>query len=344
MKFSKKILRIGALLLSLWMLATVLIACSKKEVRPFVYPERELVSRETFSFGDYGYQKYTDGTAILVSYTGKEPVLTLPDTMEGCPLVELRAGVFSYHKELTSIVLNNSLEIIGSYAFVGCSALESITFGSKLWSVGTEALTDTPWLAAQKDEFLIVGDGVLIKYQGDAVSVNVPDTVRHICSAFVENQKIKSVFLPETVVTVGNCAFSSCLSLVYVSLSPNIVLIDQYAFYSCNNLALSELPSGVVRIGQFAFYDNYALQALRCGDSLKAIDSSAFSNCGNLKTMEIPATLETIDYNAFEDCVSLSVVYYGGTKQQMESIRYLTEENSNTYFKDATKFYKEESK
>lgn len=344
MKKNRSLLRLLSLTLLLLLVLPSFAACKNREIQPFAIVDRVEASPEVFTSGYYEYKKYNDGTAKLVAYTGSERSLILPDSFDGCKLVELDVGVFSYNTNLTSIVLNPSLESIGAYAFVGCTALSTIEFGKKLWSVGISALSDTPWLAAQPEDFVIVGDNLLLKYQGKELSVTVPEGVRHVCAAFADNIELRSVYLPDTVVTVGNAAFCNCLSLVYVEMSPNTVLVDQYAFYGCTELVLSELPKGVERIGQYAFYDNFSLQGIRCGDSLKSIGRSAFCNCGEMRMIEVPATLVSIDTDAFEDCVSLKVVFYGGTEEQFKAIQYLEEENTNSRFKDATKFYSEESK
>lgn len=344
MKYRQTRLRILSFLLVLLLLVPTMAACKSKKIEPFTIPERVEASQEVYTSGYYDYKKYTDGTAKLMAYHGTESSLVLPDSFDGCRLVEIDAGAFAYNTSLVSIVFNPSLEIIGAYAFVGCTALALMEFGDKLWSVGISALNDTAWFAAQPEDFVIIGDNLLINYQGKDLSVQVPDGVRHVCAAFADNLELKSVYLPDSVVTVGNAAFSNCLSLVYVKLSPNVVLVDQYAFYGCTDLVIPQLPAGVEKIGQYAFYDNFAMQAMHLGSSLKTIGRSAFSNCGDLRMVEVPATLISMDANAFEDCISLAVVYYGGTEEQFKEIQYLEEENTNFRFKDATKFYNEGTK
>ena len=344
MKRNDRMFRLTSLLLVLVTAVGMLAACKQKTVEPFVLTERTPASVELFTSGYFDYRKNTDGTAKLIKYTGSDRSLVLPDTLDGCPLVEIDAGAFGYNETLQSIVFNPSLEVIGSYAFIGCVNLSTMEFGKKLWSIGVDALEDTAWMKAQPDDFVIIGDNVLVAYQGTEIAVRVPDGVRHVCSAFVKNDTLKSVFLPDTVVTVGHSAFSNCSSLVHVEMSPNIVLIDQYAFYACTDLVVSRLPSKVEKIGQYCFYDNFSMQALQCGDALKSIGPSAFSNCSNLKSMEIPATLQSIDTNTFEDCVMLSVVYYRGSETQFAEIQYLNDKSSNFWFTDATKIFSEESK
>lgn len=76
-----------------------------------------------------------DGKAYIVSCdaTGE---LTVPDTLGGCPVVELLPGAFSSAKELTKLELPDSVEIIGSWCFKGCSKLEKLVCPKNLKEIG----------------------------------------------------------------------------------------------------------------------------------------------------------------------------------------------------------------
>ena len=56
--------------------------------------------------------------------------------------------------------------------------------------MGNAVFKYTPWLEAQTDDFVIVGDGILLKYFGSSRQIVIPDGVKEICGdAFTEYDK-----------------------------------------------------------------------------------------------------------------------------------------------------------
>jgi len=79
------------------------------------------------------------------------------------------AGAFQSCSALTDVVLPEGLETIGDSAFES-SALTNINIPASVTSIGKHAfstyLNPTPWYKAQTAEKVIVGDGILLKYNG----------------------------------------------------------------------------------------------------------------------------------------------------------------------------------
>ena len=120
----------------------------------------------------------------------------------------LPMGCFYSCLELKEIVIPEGVEEIGEEAFAACPKLEEVSLPSTLksigayafWHSGTDSLeisiptgveeigcsafAGTAWLAAQSDEFVIVGNGVLIAYRGTAESVSLPPEVLYLSDAF----------------------------------------------------------------------------------------------------------------------------------------------------------------
>lgn len=305
----------------------------------FALPTRTLVSEEIKSFGSFDYQVYDDGSIKIVAYSGGETAVVVPETIEGGRVVELGSEVFTENTQLQSVKMP-SVEIIGDYAFYGCTSLGSITFGKKLWSVGLAVFSDTPWLAAQTDEFVIIGDGLLLKYQGSDLIVTIPEEVKHIASAFEMNEQLVGVECGEGVLTIGKSAFMLCTALRYATLGSRIVLIDAGAFDSCESLATVNIPDSVEIIGDYAFNYCSNLSYLKIGSSVRTIGNYAFRNCMRVKVLELPATVESVGVYGFADCFSLSsgMVFYGGSAAQFEALELDT---TNYILRDADKIYAE---
>ncbi len=356
MNKKNKISRILSVLLTVIILISALASCSscKKDVdTKFTIPNRKLSGNEILEYGYYTYQLFDDSTAIIVGYSGAESNLTIPDSINGHTVVEIDNEAFSPSQtqitqvsgsaRLTSVTFNPSLEKIGDFAFADCQNLSSISFGDKLWSVGFDAFSNTQWIKSQSEDFVIVGNGVLIKYQGKDSHVIIPDGIRHISAAFSGNETLTSVTMGDSVITVGTSAFSGCQYLISVEFGKNVKLIDEYAFASCYTLVSGELPDSLEQVGSSAFYDCYSINAIKLGKSVKKIDQSAFESCSSMKTIDIPVSLTVIDQYAFSNCMSLIMVFYGGTEEQFKAITFDGDSSSNFRLKDAIKIYGENS-
>ena len=331
----KTLLHIAAVLLAVCLLGGALVSCGGAG-KTFVFPTRALVGEETYTFGSFTYQLYDDDTVKLVDYSGTESNLVIPETIDGKTVVTIGNGTFLQNESIQSVKLNKSLETVEAYAFCACTSLTSVTFGSKVFSVGEFAFDQTPWLASKTEDFVVVGDGVLLAYQGESNDVVVPEEVKHISAAFAAHSGVVSVEMGENVLTVGDYAFAYNTALRRVVLGENVCSIGAYAFDGCTYLPYILLPDRVERIGEYAFNDCNYLVNIHLGNSLREIGQYAFKYCSRMMCVTLPATVEKITSYAFADCYSLSLVYYGGTEEQFDALGL---DGSNVYLKDAHIIY-----
>ncbi len=331
-----QIIRLLSVLLAAWMLCVALSGCVSGANSVFVLPTRVLAGEETYTFGSYTYQLYDDGTAVIVNYEGSEPNVTIPDSIDGKTVIAIGGGAFMSNTALQSLKLNKSLETIEAYAFCACTSLTQVTFGKKLWRVGEFAFEETPWLTGKTEDFIIVGDGLLLKYQGKSADVAVPEEVKHIGPAFAAHDFLASVEMGPSVQTVGDYAFAYNPSLRRVVLGENVVSIGNYAFDGCTYLPAITLPDRVERIGDYAFNECNYLVNVDLGKSLRYIGPYAFKYCSRMAHLRMPVTMEKIAGYAFADCYSLTLVDFAGSQEQFEALGL---EGSNALLKDAHILY-----
>ncbi len=86
---------------------------------------------------------------------------------------------------LTEIIIPEGVTAIGYAAFYHCDSLENVSIPSSVTRVDALAFAHTPWYEnwlndETASDFLIVGDGVLIAYKGQASEVILPEEVKHI--------------------------------------------------------------------------------------------------------------------------------------------------------------------
>ena len=113
-----------------------------------------------------------DGTELPVLSIGEAAFLgneTLVKVTVPEGVLKIKAGAFQSCSALTYVVLPEGLETIGNSAFEN-SKLTNINIPSTVKEIGTHAfstmLNPTPWYAAQTAQSVIVGDGILLKYNG----------------------------------------------------------------------------------------------------------------------------------------------------------------------------------
>ena len=87
---------------------------------------------------------------------------------------------------------------------------------------------------------------------------------------------MKSVILPETVVSIGNYAFYGCYYVNQIYLPDGITYIGDFAFYDCKKISELILPEQLVKIGEYAFGSCYGLNTVVLKNNLTIIENNAF--------------------------------------------------------------------
>lgn len=313
----KCVLRAGAaLLISLSMLPT-LSGCLGTEPAP----ERAPVAEQRL-WGDLIYTAYNDGTAVLTGYNGIATELILPAEVDGYSLTQIGDQAFANCTTLTTLRTGETLTAIGNEAFFGCTALASVEVGSNVESVGYYAFEKTPWLDAQTDDFVVVGDGVLIKYKGSDTVVSIPAGIRTTSDAFFQNYTLTEVTLGPDMVSVGDFCFSYCERLQAVHFSETVTEIGVGAFSFCEKLYSLKVGGSLRKIGDSAFANCISLRYVELGDSVEEIGADAFNYCCLMTGIRLGEGICTIGERAFTDCYILRGVTYAGTQEMWTAINF----------------------
>jgi len=190
-------------------------------------------------------------------------------------------------------------------------------------------------------DFEINEPGVFVKYLGTASDVIIPDTIKEIKSnAFFQNQTVKSIFIPASVVRIHSGAFSFCRNLEKITVSTENTIYDSRKdsntvieskantlIAGCKN---SVIPNSVKCIGHGAFAGVEKMKGIIIPDSVEEIKYGAFSDCLGLKYVVIPQSVMNVEANIFEfksDIIAdLGVISpWGGLKaSQISSLKIFT--------------------
>jgi len=129
-------------------------------------------------------------------------------------------------------------------------------------------------------------------------------------NAFMNNTKITSVTLPETVTTIGSQAFAGCTKLETINFPENLERIENSAFFNCRVLKEANLSDNISYIGSQAFQQCQKLTSIHIPKNLTVIYDMTFANCIRLEEIEVPSSVRHIMYEAFSNCHQLKSVKF----------------------------------
>ena len=188
---------------------------------------------------------------------------------------------------------------------------------------------------------------VITGYNGGSSALAIPSEidgyeVREIGkNAFYNDDNIRSVVIPSSVIEIGVQAFSGCDALSNVQLSSNLQKLNYSSFGNCPSLKEIHIPKSLTEVGTSywtgsvnlqggpfdgsgltavtfeegttavlggLFYDATSLRDVALLDSMTSIGGSAFRNCTNLESIELPNSITSIGNYAFYMCESLKAI------------------------------------
>ena len=170
--------------------------------------------------------------ATITGYKGEPVYIDIPETIEGCQVVELRDNAFYECSTLRHIDLPDTLIKIGHHCFYACSALEEINVPESVTDIGMGCFCGCTELS----------------------SASLPDTLTSLPeSCFRSCTSLGDFTVPAGVTRIGAFCFSSCTSLKNVSLSSSLKGVGDCSFYMCSSLKGVYVPPSVSDIGLCAF-------------------------------------------------------------------------------------------
>ncbi len=296
-----------------------------------------------FEEDGYEYELYKNGS-VIVGCTLTDEVVEIPSELGGKPVVCIgefgmyESSALSYTTKRTAfkgnsyirrLVVPDSVLVTGTYCFAEMACLEELVLPKTLKYYFASAL-GTPWFGNQSDEFCIVGDGILIKYNGLGEEVTVPEGVKVISKwAMASNPlyamnvpEINTINLPSTLTYIDDNAIELGASVISIEIPDSVRFIGDNAIdlsASAYTLAVLDIGRGVKCVNESSFgFDSVWPSAIaefkedfvivgdgvlmKCNaETVKEIPSEVrviACSLGNADKLKIPAGVQYIGVNA----------------------------------------------
>lgn len=253
--------------------------------------------------------KYSDNT---MQKKDDDPVFFRPAASTALPknLTVLTTDYFRNNKSIKNIVIPARITSIESYAFEGCTSLETVSFenGSKIETIKSRAFSGCTSLK----------------------NISISKSITTLDSAAFYNCSA----LEEINIEAGNNSYMSDEGIVYS--------LPDYDIYitPASRTGSYKLHSGTKKLTREYYEGNKTITTLTLPSSIEIIDTYAFNGCEALGSITLSSKLSTINSYAFRDCTSLEEIsipksvtsissnaFYGCSK-----LKNINVENGNTKY------------
>lgn len=303
--------------------------------------------------GALTYSNKYDGTCYITGFSKSGEVdktgeLVIPEEINGLTVVGISSYAFDGCKELTKVVIPDTVTVIESRVFQNCSKLETIVISKNLTSLGANAFYNTAFYKneANWDGTLLYLDNYLIAaYKSTSGEITIKDGTKLMPgSLFADNEKITKVTIPSSMAVVSGSAFSNCKVLTEVVLSEGVTEIGKMAFWNCPKLVKMTIPASIEKFGQSALGNTRIKEPYYNGtvDQWVNIDFDSYGDnpaytAGTLyingeKLTEAVISTPIVKENAFKNCKTLEKVTFTDSVVEIQDSAF----SDNPYLREVS--------
>lgn len=173
-----------------------------------------------------------DNHAEVSGYTGAGGKIVIPSEINGLPVTVIQEESMAFHKDITSVIIPDTVTVIEDLAFEDCENLAEIQFSENIKEIGEAAF----------------GNCLKLK------EIIIPDSVTKIKQfAFANCEGAEKIVVPGSIKEIPKYAFSGCFSAVEIIISEGVETIGYKSFDGCDSLASVTIPKSVTGISDTAF-------------------------------------------------------------------------------------------
>ena len=232
---------------------------------------------------------------------------------------------------LETFTIPNSVKVVKANAFYSCPQLNSVTFGNNLEIIDDYAFNNNENLQyinmSENDcltnltAFTFNNCPKLISFHLTAVNnfqfhdgmlFNQNETILIL---FLKATPIENITIPQTVMSISQCAFSDCSKIKRVTFEGNssITEIKYLAFYNCTSLESVNFPASLQILGSGVFQFCNLRYIFLTLSHIEELPESVFSGNKRLSEIFLPVTLKNVSQTSFSNIHSNAYVFYHGS-------------------------------
>ena len=218
--------------------------------------------------------------------------------------------IITYRKGITTIIIPETVAGINKDAF--CDLVvpkehfinKSSCISSDYWGAR---------IADKEVDGLLICDNELLKYQGNATDVKIPNGITLIANkAFKGCTFVHSVVIPNSVTHIGREAFSGCSALSTIEIPTSVIFIDEDAFF--NTLWYEEQQNNIIYINHILYKNKGNSNTnITIKEGTESISPGAFRNYTSLRIVKMPSSMREIGSEAFYGCSKLKTIEFEET-------------------------------
>ena len=285
------------------------------------------------------YKLNEDGQSYSVSGIGDctDRILVISPVYNELPVTKIDNGAFYGRKNLTRVVIPDSVVSIGDFAFNYCISLTDIEIPDGVTSIGRNAFDYCRGLTkiVIPDSVVSIGSSAFYecKYIRDVyisdldVWCNIPfgnqysSPMYYGADLHLNGELVTEPVIPDNVTSIG-AAFCGCTSIVSVTIPSGVKSIEKQAFSGCKNISevyisdmdawydisFGDYSSNPLCYGADLYLNGELVSELVIPDTVTSIRSLVFYGCASLTRVVIPDSVTHIGDYAFSDCTGLASI------------------------------------
>lgn len=154
------------------------------------------------------------GFVTINSYSLTAEELVIPSEIKGMPVKAISPKAFAGRKDITSVVIPDSVTVLGAGAFKDCTRLESVTLSKNVSEIHEETFQNCRNLRSiDLSEGLSVIGNEAFRYCWNLEDMELPSTVTMIGYYAFECAAITELTVPASLKDIACGAFGGCVSL-----------------------------------------------------------------------------------------------------------------------------------
>lgn len=279
-----------------------------------------------------------DGKSYSVAignFEGEE--LVIPSHHDGLPIVTIQECGFINNKSLKSVTLPETIIVIGFCAFSNCDSLQDLNIPNSVKEIHCTAIASCPllkeiYIPASVEyihENAFDSNLNLVSFNVDtenqyykSIDGNLYTKNGDTLIQYATGKTEKSFAVPQGVTLISGRAFADCIYLEDIYIPESVVEIGQGAFRECHgltNVTFAE-KSKLEIINGSTFFGCVSLEYIYLPDSVKELWSGVFWGCSSLKEINMGENVKYFGQHLLHQCYALEKIVFRGSMSQWNRI------------------------